>query len=162
MRVIECPTVLEEEDTHIDDIRIFLGGGISNCGNWQREMIQRFKSFDDSLILINPRRADFDITNPDMSSEQIEWEYDHLHRSSAVLFWFPYETLCPITLYELGVHAAAGTKIFVGCHPGYQRKFDVEKQLSLVRPDVAVHDNFADLVSDISDWLALQVDRREH
>ena len=38
---------------------------------------------------------------------------------------FPAETLCPITLYELGTWTQRGlhsdTKIFVGCDPNYKR-----------------------------------------
>jgi hypothetical protein len=37
------------------------------------------------------------------------------------MFWFPCETLCPITLYELGAWTVlapqTGTKLFVGACP---------------------------------------------
>jgi hypothetical protein len=49
------------------------------------------------------------------------WEHDHLRRSKAIMFWFPSETLCPITLYELGAWTIlarqTGTKLFVGAEP---------------------------------------------
>jgi len=42
------------------------------------------------------------------------------------LIGFPCETLCPITLYELGTWSIlsqqTGAKLFVGCHPEYKRK----------------------------------------
>lgn len=150
MNVIECPQQLRE--FKLSTTNIFLAGGITNCPDWQKEMIERFKDVDD-ITLVNPRRSTFDINNPAESDYQIEWEFSHLHLCDAILFWFPYQTLCPITLYELGVHADAGKEIFVGCHPAYQRKFDVEKQISLINPSIKVHDNFADLVDEIKVWL---------
>lgn len=159
---VECPTVYNKNNwwkNNICPIPVFLAGGISNCRNWQEEMVPLFKAVMSAskpdtlngfkLVLINPRRADFDITDPNMSAEQIEWEHDHLKRSSVTLFWFPPETLCPITLYELGVAAANGRKIFVGCDPAYQRKFDVIKQLSLIRPEVEVVFTLDDLVEQV-------------
>lgn len=151
MQVLECPQDYKPRSHGLLDVLIFLGGGISNCPDWQKEMIERFKD-EEKLILINPRRKDFDITDPKASEFQIEWEYRHLHVADAVIFWFPYHTLCPITLYELGSKAAQGKRLFVGCHPAYARKFDVTKQLSLIRPEVKVHDNFADLVEEVKKW----------
>lgn len=151
MNLIECPNTANLSK---EDVRVFLGGGISNCPDWQAEMIGRFVDMDSKFTLMNPRRASFDVSSVADSDFQIEWEYFHLSAADAVIFWFPYNTLCPITLYELGVHAAMDTTIFVGCHPAYPRKFDVEKQLSLIRPDVTVHDNFAPLVQDVKDWYA--------
>lgn len=151
MKYIECPETAILSD---DDVRVFMAGGISNCPDWQKEMAERFTTISDNLVLMNPRRRTFDVSNPSDTEFQIEWEFFHLTSADAVLFWFPYNTLCPITLYELGVQAALDTPIFVGCHPAYPRKFDVEKQLQLIRPDVTVHDNFAPLVEDIKDWYA--------
>lgn len=148
MKVIQCP----DYQVFFLDYIVFLGGGISGCPDWQKEMIARFKHLDDKFVIANPRRPNFDITDPKASSFQIEWEFNHLQLADAVIFWFPYNTLCPITLYELGVYAQAGVPLFVGCHPAYQRKFDVEKQLSLLRPDVVVHDNWEPLVKSVEDW----------
>lgn len=156
MRVIECPENFQR--TMLEETPIFLAGGISNCPDWQKEFIARFKDMDDNFILMNPRRAAFDITNENMSEFQIEWEFKHLHQvePAAIVFWFPYHTLCPITLYELGMQmgnqSPFHTKIFIGCHPSYPRFFDIKKQVSLVKPHVKVHDNFDDLVSEIKFW----------
>lgn len=42
---------------------------------------------------------------------------------------FPKETLCPITLYELGTWSIlsqrTGTKIFIGCHKEYLRRVPI-------------------------------------
>jgi hypothetical protein len=137
---------------------VFLAGGISGCPDWQKEMIARFKGVDDHLVLVNPRRASFDITNPSESDFQIEWEATHLHMCDAAIFWFPFHTLCPITLFEIGKHAEQGMTLFVGCHPAYARAFDVRKQLSLMRPDIVVHDSFTPLVEQTIDWYHRSVD----
>lgn len=150
MKLITCPTTYTREV--LSDIVVFLGGGISNCPNWQLEMIDNLTPADDSLVLINPRRESFDITDESASDFQIRWEYKHLHASDAILFWFPCETLCPITLYELGAAATRGNPIFVGCHPSYARRFDVVTQLSLIRPDIKVRDTLEQVSADVLDW----------
>ena len=142
MEYIECP------DTYNGGgLSLFLAGGITNCGNWQQDMVKLLAHTD--LTLVNPRRATFDITDPKMSELQIKWEHEHLSKVDAVLFWFPPETMCPITLYELGARAMTNTPIFVGVHPDYKRKFDVEMQLSLVRPEVEVVYSLEDLAEQV-------------
>lgn len=130
---------------------LFLGGGISDCPNWQAEIIPRFANTN--VILMNPRRDNFDITNQYMSVEQIHWEHEHLNTASAILFWFPAETLCPITLFELGKYATLGKRIFVGCHPDYARALDVRVQLKLIQPYTIVHDSIDSLVAEVHEWI---------
>ncbi len=115
---------------------VFLAGGISNCIDWQAEVTACLA--DANLVLLNPRRSNFPIDNPAESEAQIKWEFDHLKKATAVLFWFPSETLCPITLYELGKESMTEKPLFVGIHPNYQRRSDVEIQTRLARPDVAI------------------------
>jgi Nucleoside 2-deoxyribosyltransferase like len=155
MKVITCPDRAHSaEETTILAVWVFVAGGISNCPDWQKEMIARFKDVGDDLVMINPRRTSFKIEDPAESSFQIEWEREHLNTCDAIIFWFPFQTLCPITLFELGVAATQvrDVPIFVGCHPAYERKFDVEKQLSLITPSVKVRDNFEDVVNDVKAW----------
>jgi hypothetical protein len=150
MKYIECPATFEAGDHQY--VSVFMGGGISSCPDWQTEMKNLLEP-NPKILLVNPRRSNFDVSNENMAVEQIHWEHDHLHNVNAIMFWFPKETLCPITLFELGVHASRHSNvIFVGCHPEYQRKLDVEVQLSLIRPDVFVHDNLASLASEITIW----------
>lgn len=157
MQVITCPGRGDTDELTIMSYWVFVAGGISNCPDWQKEMIARFKDVDDGLVMINPRRTSFNIEKEEESSFQIEWEREHLNVADAIIFWFPFHTLCPITLFELGVAATnLDVPIFVGCHPAYERKFDVTKQLSLIRPDVIVHDNFEDVVNEVKAWYAAQ------
>lgn len=119
---------------------LFLAGGISGCPAWQAPLATELARRLPPWILLDPRRE----VPPEQEEEvaaQIEWEHRHLRRAEAVLFWFPAETLCPITLYELGAMSMTDKRLFVGVHPGYQRRKDVIHQTRLVRPEVnVVHD----------------------
>jgi hypothetical protein len=132
-------------------IRVFLAGGISNCPNWQADAITMAKVLPDDVLLYNPKRVDFDITDPSATIKQIQWEHHALTYATGVLFWFPEETLCPITLFELG--KLAGKKpLFVGTHPNYARRLDVIEQLKYIDSTIVVRDNLQDVVNDVVEW----------
>lgn len=146
---VECPNV-HNSDT--DAVEIFLAGGIFGCPDWQEKMVELLKQkvTKKKLIIYNPRRAVFD-SNTDLK-EQIEWEHEHLMKSKIVLFWFPKETLCPITLYELGnitsiVEADRDDypAICIGCHPDYARRKDVVIQTQLRLNDLVVASSLEEL-----------------
>lgn len=139
-RVITAPEVWEPDDRH----SLFLAGGITGTPNWQQQAIELLGDLD-GLALLNPRREDFPIEDPNAALDQIEWEYTHLEVAHARLFWFPCETLCPIALFELGRWSSYDLPLFVGTHPDYQRRLDVVIQLKLARPDVTVHSSVEDL-----------------
>ncbi|MEM7578734.1 MAG: nucleoside 2-deoxyribosyltransferase domain-containing protein [Cyanobacteria bacterium P01_A01_bin.80] len=124
---------------------IFCAGGISNCPDWQSEMVELLKPLPWKII--NPRRQNFPIHDPDAARQQIEWEHRHLRLATTILFWFPQETLCPITLYELGAWSMTDKPLFIGIHPNYPRRQDVEIQTSLVRPDVKIVYSLEDLAN---------------
>ena len=140
MKYIESPKIMPTPDVSKtwtpEGKSLFLAGGISGCENWQSRIVLYLR--DVSIILLNPRRKDFPIDDPAAAQTQIEWEYDHLRRASMILFWFPCETLCPIVLYELGAWSMTDKKIFVGVHPEYKRRQDVEIQTKLVRPEIQI------------------------
>ena len=165
---------------------LFLAGGITGCPDWQMKMCELLCNQD--LVVMNPRRKNFDVSEADASRHQIEWEHTHLRMADAVLFWFPCETLCPIVLFELGAWAywqrgsdaefgnvefhhgftadelvanwrqqmgSVGHEkkpIFVGVHPDYARRTDVEIQLALQRPDVTVASSLEELAQQVVKW----------
>lgn len=112
---------------------LFLGGGISNCPNWQADIIPLITA--SNVWIYNPRRQDFDITDSNVSKQQIEWEHSNLNKCEVIAFWFPKETLCPITLFELGYQLGrrrvTRSRLCIGVHTDYARKFDVEHQCRL-------------------------------
>lgn len=148
MKYVECPEVYEGKEKSL-----FLAGGISNCRNWQKEFVELLKKTN--LVLLNPRRKFFDVNQKDIETEQIKWEFKHLEKASAISFWFSSETLCPITLYELGKQTVLNKPIFIGIDPKYSRIKDVEIQTSLIRPDVKIVYSLKELAEQIKKWSKL-------
>ena len=129
---------------------VFLAGGIFGCEAWQQRMTELLAG--SNLVVFNPRRAVFPTKDFDADREQIGWEYRHLRRATARLFWFPAQTLCPIALFELGVWTRTNEPLFVGMNPAYGRRFDLETQLGLARPDVTPVYELNDLADQILTW----------
>lgn len=153
MQVIQCPV-----EYNVPKLRsLFLAGGITNCLPWQDDFINIMKALPSipvGFTLINPRRVDFDSADPRQTADQIFWEHSHLQHADAISFWFPKESLCPISLFELGSAIKNPYKpIFVGCHPEYARRFDVEHQLSIVRPEVNVVDSLKLLAQEVHKYM---------
>ena len=132
-------------------LSVFLAGGITDCPDWQTYMKDKIVKDLPGLIVLNPRRASFDVTNKSALKEQITWEYDALRQAELILFWFPKgPSVCPIALFELGTwsikHIHHCNNIIVGCDPEYKRREDVETQLHLVMGDhFVVHSTLDEL-----------------
>ena len=133
---------------------VFLAGGISNCPNWQSEVIKLVEHLEDNeLTIVNPRQQDYLFSDVEVARKQIEWEYEYLHKVNCVAFWFPKETICPITLFELGYllgwrSRSAAPRVLIGCHPEYSRKFDIEVQVGL-REDIQIVNSIEELSREI-------------
>lgn len=141
MKYIEAPNYdLEIARLNPAD-NLFLAGSITGAQDWQKEMA--YKTYEvgmlwnirliDHFNVFNPRRANFDVSNPAVEQEQITWEYHCIHQCRYILFWFAPETLAPITLFELGsaLNTHEHENIFIGIDPEYKRKNDVLIQTSL-------------------------------
>jgi len=128
---------------------LFLAGGISNCPDWQSDILGCLRGFD--ITVVNPRRVTFDIFNSKEAERQIEWEHKHLSLCDNILFWFPRETVCPITLLEYGkfLSPSNGKKLFVGCHPEYSRSLDLDVQTRLERPGLTVHRELEKVLAEV-------------
>lgn len=148
-RIIQCPQQYHRSNE--EERTLFIAGGITGTSDWQQTCTEFLaNALPDDVVLLNPRRSDFDITDPSATDFQIRWEYQHIHDlSDAILFWFTPETMCPITLYELGKWSMTDLPLFVATDPKYARRADVVIQTSLIRPDVIVHDNIEDMVNEI-------------
>lgn len=144
MRYVEA---LEEYQPQPGDPpALFVAGGIRHCADWQTSYCKLFA--DTPLILLNPRRVLFD-GSPTASAQQVEWEFRHLRKATAISFWFAVETLNPITLFELGAWSNSKQPIYVGCHPQYQKRRTVTKQLELLRPEVKVVNSLELLAAEV-------------
>lgn len=117
-----------EEIGYPDKPTIFMAGGITDCPEWQDDLIELLKDNDDG-VLLNPRRKNFPIHDPNASQEQIEWEFHALNNAKVFSMWFSAgPSVQLICMYELGRHLATKhwTQIVIGIEPGYLRTQDVE------------------------------------
>lgn len=141
-KYIEAPSEFDGEGK-----AIFCAGGITGCPDWQSQIVELLKP--SPWIILNPRQANFPIHDSSASQQQITWEFKHLRLATAILFWFPCETLCPIVLYELGAWSMTNKPLFVGVHPNYARRQDVEIQTGLVRPDIQIVYSLDELANQV-------------
>lgn len=144
-------------------IALFLAGGISNCPDWQSYIVDQFQSKyeKDNLVIINPRRKGDLTKDGSEAKDQILWEHFYLERASHILFWFPEETLCPITLFELGKYCELHYSdieehITIGIHPNYKRRFDIETQIPLMDKEVQFVYDLDSLVERVAKKLNLK------
>lgn len=151
MKYIECPDELV--NVHPSEHVIFMAGGITGCPDWQRTVRYWLTGGDHDMrkdiILVNPRRADFDCSKSESSQKQIEWEFRHLNMSDFIYFWFPKEGKCAITLFELGWALGANKKIRVGVEPGFHRELDIREQMKLRASHLIVQTELEDLYGPI-------------
>jgi len=145
---------------------LFLAGGITNCPDWQAEAIKDLLNPNPaehapSLLLVNPRRAKPIASDSPEAVEQIAWEHYRLKLADAILFWFPKETLCPISLYELGKWTGT-KKVFIGVHPEYQRKFDIFHQTKLTDQFIRIHDSVAEVCKEVKHHFYVESLKRPH
>ena len=148
---VKSPTVYSSKLP--DDITVFLAGGITGCPNWQAEIENKLGN--SPYVLFNPRRdGQFNTLQPEWGVQQIEWEHHHLEKADYVLFWFPKEGQCMITLFELGKCLALNKPVVIGCDPGYIREFDVRTQARLMRPNIPVATSLDELVMNLNVLIA--------
>jgi hypothetical protein len=144
MRTIESPHPYHKQP---GEFSVFLAGGITGCPDWQQEIASLLKDTD--LLVLNPRRKEFPMNDDQAARIQIKWEYQHLRAADAILFWFPKESVCPIALYELGAWSMTNKTIFVGVHPDYERRLDIEIQIGLRKPGVGIVYSLSELADQI-------------
>ena len=140
MRVIEAPNDIILND---NEITCFLAGGITDCEDWQSKVIEYLEEtiILDDLVLLNPRRKTFDVTDKSASRKQIEWEFNALNNMDIFTMYFADSaSVQPICMYELGRHLERmqhrfthdwRDRIFVGIEDGYSRLTDVVIQTGL-------------------------------
>lgn len=110
---------------------MFLAGSIEMgvAEDWQSRVAASFAE-EEGLVLLNPRRDAWDaswvqsIDNP-MFREQVEWELEGLARADVIAMYLAPGTKSPVSLLELGLHAASG-KVVVHCPEGFWRKGNVD------------------------------------
>ena len=144
MEYVECPQNWVELP---GQRAVFLAGGITECPDWQKEMVRRLQMTD--YVVLNPRRDHFPIGDANAAEFQVRWEFEHLRKADMISFWFCKEAIQPIALYELGAWSMTDKPIVVGVEPGYARALDVQIQTALIRPAVHIFSTLEDLAKEI-------------
>jgi hypothetical protein len=111
---------------------VFLAGSIEMgvAEDWQTEMTAGLAADGRDLVILNPRRDDWDASwtqsiADDNFRGQVEWELAGMERADVIAMYFAPSTRAPITLLELGLWARSG-KLVIGCPDGFWRKGNVE------------------------------------
>ena len=114
----------------IEGISIFLAGSIEMgaAEDWQSYVAKRMEKL--YCTIFNPRRTECDSSwrqeqKQDQFNEQVNWEMSYLEKSDIIFMYLAPETKSPISLLELGLHAAGG-KMIVVCPDGFWRKGNVD------------------------------------
>lgn len=140
MRIITAPNYYEP---FTKDIRVFLAGGITNCPDWQGEVIKQLENnyIYDSLVVFNPRRENFPIGDKTAAHTQIAWEFEMLEKCDIFSMYFSSgDSDQPICMYELGRNILRiqtrfpidwQDRIVISTEDGYRRKQDVLIQTGL-------------------------------
>jgi hypothetical protein len=122
--------IIAPETVHLDQPSVFLAGSIEmgKAKEWQTDMTRQLS--DLPITVLNPRRPDWNKdwkqeANFHPFKEQVDWEMDSLIACDIIALYFQSGTLSPISLLELGLHAADG-KLIVFCEEGFWRKGNVE------------------------------------
>lgn len=170
MKVI---TAIEEYTKQENDICVFLAGGITNCPEWQDEVIEGLKNIDpnkyrisfDDLVIFNPRRKNFPIHDPNASEEQIKWEFRMLEQCDIFSMYFSGgESDQPICMYELGRNivriqnkfpASWDKRIVVTSSPNYRRYKDVIIQTTLATNNILSEENITGNLAEHIERIAL-------
>ena len=148
MRVVVAPYFFSLAKQHIT---CFLAGGITNCWEWQDKVINELKSYSDTgaLVVMNPRRPDFPINDPNAAPQQIMWEFYWLERCDIFSMYFAASEQSdqPICMYELGRNVIAMqhrfpesymNRIVISCEDGYRRETDVKTQMNLALGQITI------------------------
>lgn len=132
----------------------FLAGGITNCPDWQKQVINYIKEYESKNSILehfniyNPRRENFPIHIPTAAQEQIKWEYNYLNYCDIFSIYFcnsPSDQ--PICMYELGRYlllykqlypASYEHRVIISIESGYKREQDVIIQTQLATKDMII------------------------
>lgn len=124
---VQAPNQVMIDENYIN---IFLAGSIENgkAIEWQKEFIAALS--DKNIRFLNPRRDDWDSSwgqtmDDPKFVEQVQWELNSMEMSHIIVMVFDPNTLSPISMLELGLHAKE-QKLMVVCPDGFWKKGNVD------------------------------------
>lgn len=144
MKVITAP---EYYALKSDDVAVFLAGGITNCEDWQSEVISYLASLPakdtEHLVIFNPRRTKWPKNgDTDEIRRQIHWEADYISKSNIFSMYFTNtkDSDQPICFYELGRYTQNSRNI-ISYQEGFKRALDVDIQMEILNSGIMVNKN---------------------
>ncbi len=132
MKVITAPEYYSPKN---NEVCVFLAGGITDCDDWQQEVIYYLKLISedktDRLVIFNPRRNKWP-KNGDSEEirRQIHWEVDYINMSNIFSMYFTNTEKSdqPICFYELAKYLNKAYKI-ISYQEGFKRALDIDIQI---------------------------------
>ena len=163
MDIIKPPNLENEEQNK--KISIFLAGTIDmgDSIDWQAKIQSELKDFD--IVIYNPRRDDWDsswkqtIDDPKFN-EQVNWELDHIDKSTIVIMYLADGSKSPISLLELGYLCKNPHKVIVYCTDKFYRKGNVD--IICQRNNIIVVDDFSKLLAMVKSYLNTQLNNNNN
>lgn len=149
--IVKAPQPIPNENT----LKIFLGGSIDMgaAEDWQDRLANDLSDYDDGLILINPRRDDWDASwkqDPTPGTqfyEQVEWELVNQENADGIVYYFAADSKSPITLLELGLFK--DQPVIVCCPKEFYRYGNVKMVCD--RYEIAMVETYEDLLKFLRD-----------
>ncbi len=139
---------------------IFLGGSIemNTAEKWQDRLALALSGWSDDLVLLNPRRDDWDSswlqdpTPGTQFNEQVTWEFNMQDQADLIVYYFDPATKSPITLLELGSYGSSEPYcVVVCCPPTFWRYGNVA--MFCEKHDIVLVHSFDSLVEEITQRL---------
>lgn len=159
----KCVAILAPTKAAITTPSVFLAGSIEmgKARLWQDELTGDLG--DMAVTVLNPRRPDWNKewkqeTDFAPFKEQVDWEMDHLELADVIALYFQPGTMSPISLLELGLHAASG-KLVVCCPHDFWRRGNVE--IVCMRYGLTMVETFEELVAETRQRLQKCLDARK-
>ena len=139
------------------DFTIFLGGSIEMgaAEMWQDRLVKDL-SHHENLVLLNPRRDDWDSTwvqDPTEGTqfyEQVAWEMDMQEQADVHVYYFAKDTKSPITLLELGQYGNSESTV-VCCPKEFWRYGNVKMLCD--RYDIELVETYEDMLQFLDEGL---------
>jgi hypothetical protein len=142
---------------------VFLAGTIDmgRGENWQQRVGEFLSSFPDWLLILDPRRDDWDDSweqdkdNPEFA-QQVKWELKSQEVADLIVFVFATDeknaekAKAPITLMELGLFKSK--ECVVCCPQGYEKKGNVD--IVCERYGVPLYEDFDAMLEDVAQTIA--------
>lgn len=129
---------------------------------WRASVQERLVTFPVTVVssrrpMTKPKETPH--SEPFEYKTMLEWENAYIDRCQAVMFWFPWESSCAESMFQLG-RLARDRRIvlFVGAHPNYRCRESLVQLMKYVRPEVLVASTFEKLMSQLVGWADEQSD----